>query len=451
MDNLRTHASTHLPDHLRMLDRLVRFPSVAAQGIGLHETAAAVRALFMEAGGKAETYSRTDAAPIVVGEFPGRTDRTLLFYNHYDVQPADPLDEWSVPPFEVTIRNGRIYGRGTSDNKGDLVTRLAALQALRDTAGGLPCRVLCLVEGEEEIGSVNLPSYTHALRERLDADACIWEYGDRDARDRLHVLAGCKGICYVELTLAASSHDLHSSLGALIDGAATRLAWAVAGLRDASGRVRIPGFYDRVRTPEPSTTAVARRSAFFDETEVREFSGVERFIGGRTGDAAADALLFEPTCTVCGFDAGYTGPGMKTVLPRRARAKIDFRLVPEQDPEEIVALLRAHLDREGFRDCAITAMGGERAFQTDLSDPFVQTVVDAAAASTRREVALVPTSAGTGPMYVIGGPQRVPIVSIGAGYWGCNAHAPNEHIRMVDFEETIVMIAHVLERFAASR
>ncbi len=450
MDNLRAHATTHLLDHLRMLDRLIRFPSVAAQGVGLQETAAAVRALFVETGGTAEIYSRADAAPIVVSEFPGRTGRTLLFYNHYDVQPAEPLDEWSVPPFEMTIRSGRVFGRGTSDNKGDLVTRLAALRALRETAGGLPCRVLFLVEGEEEIGSVNLPSYIHALRERLEADACIWEYGDRDAKDRLHVLAGCKGICYVELEVDAANHDLHSSLGAIIDGAATRLAWAVAGLRDADGRIRIPGFYDAVRTPAAATTAVARQSAFFDEDKFREFAGVERFIGGRTGEAAADALLFEPTCTVCGLDAGYTGPGMKTVLPRRARAKIDFRLVPDQDPQEIVALLRTHLDRQGFRECAITAMGGERAFQTDLSDPFVQTVLNAAAASTRREVVLVPTSAGTGPMCVIGGPLGVPILSIGSGYWGCNAHAPDEHIRTADFEETIVMIAHVLERFAAS-
>lgn len=432
-----------------MLDRLVRVPSVAAQGLCLPETAALVRELFAEAGGRAEIYSRANAAPVVVGEFGGRSKRTLLFYNHYDVQPAEPLDEWTVPPFEVTVRSEQIMGRGTSDNKGDLVTRLAALRALHDTAGGLPCRVLFLVEGEEEIGSVNLPPYIHALRERLDGDACIWEYGDRDAQDRLHVLAGCKGICYVDLELEATAQDLHSSFGAVVDGAATRLAWAVAGLRDASGRISIPGFYDAVRPPSPSTVAAAHRSSFFDEKQVRAFAGVDRFIGGRTGDAAADALLFEPTCTVCGFESGYTGSGMKTVLPRRARAKIDFRLVPEQDPQEIVALLRAHLDREGFRDCAITPMGRERAFRTDLADPFVQTVVHAAGHATGRRVALVPTSAGTGPMHAVGEPLGIPIVSIGAGYWGCNTHAPDEHIRMADFEETIVLIAHVLERFAA--
>jgi acetylornithine deacetylase/succinyl-diaminopimelate desuccinylase-like protein len=449
MDDLRAHVRAHLPAHLKMLDRLVRVPSVAAQGQGLPETAALVRELLVEAGGRAEIYSRADAAPVVLGEFAGRSDRALLFYNHYDVQPAEPFSDWTVPPFEVTVRDGRIMGRGTGDNKGDLVTRLAAIQALRDTAGGLPCRVLFLVEGEEEIGSVNLAAYVHALRDRLRGDGCIWEYGDRDAQNCLHVLAGCKGICYVELTLDAIPHDLHSSLGAVVDGAATRLAWAVAGLRDTRGRIRIPGFYDAVRPPSGAATAAARRSGFFDETEFRKFVDVPRFIGGLTGDAAADALLFEPTCTVCGLETGYTGSGMKTVLPRRARAKIDFRLVPDQDPEEIVALLRAHLDREGFRDCAITPFSRERAFLTDLTDPFVQTVVEAAGAATGRRVALVPTSAGTGPMHVIGGPLHMPILSIGTGYWGGNVHAPDEHIRMADFEETMVMIAHVLERFAA--
>jgi len=432
-----------------MLDRLVRLPSVAAQGQGLPETAALVRELFVDGGGRAEIYSRADGAPVVLAEFAGRSDRTLLFYNHYDVQPAEPLGDWTAPPFQVTVRNGQIMGRGTGDNKGDLVTRLAAIHTLRETAGGLPCRVLFLVEGEEEIGSVNLAAYIHALRDRLHGDACIWEYGDRDPQDRLHVLAGCKGICYVELELEAIPHDLHSSFGAIVNGAATRLAWAVAGLRDAGGRIRIPGFYDAVRPPSAAATAAARRSSFFDEKEFREFVDVRRFIGGLTGDAAADALLFEPTCTVCGFETGYTGSGMKTVLPRRARAKIDFRLVPDQDPEEIVALLRAHLDREGFRDCTITPFSRERAFRTDLADPFVQTVVDAAGAATGRRVALVPTSAGTGPMHVIGGPLRMPILSIGTGYWGSNIHAPDEHIRMADFEETIVMIAHVLEQFAA--
>jgi acetylornithine deacetylase/succinyl-diaminopimelate desuccinylase-like protein len=448
MDHIRAHAAAHLSEHLSTLDRLIRIPSLAAQGRGLEETADLVRSLFSAAGAsRVELHRHAGAPPAVVAEFPGRSDRTLLFYNHYDVQPAEPLDEWTVPPFELTARNGRLYGRGVSDNKGDLITRLAALQALRDTGGGLPCRVLFLVEGEEEVSSVHFGAYVHALKDRLRSDACIWEYGDRDTHERLHVVAGVKGICYVQLELTSTGHDLHSLWGALVNGSGSRIAWLLAGLRGPDGRVGVPGFYDSVRPPRESALAAARALPF-DDAQLMTIAATTRLMNGRVGATAVDAYLFEPTCTVCGVQTGYTGAGMKTVLPQRAVAKIDFRLVPDQDPDRVVAQLQAHLDRQGFGDCAITKLGGERAFQTDLSEPFVPMVVEAARAATGREVVLVPTSAGTGPMYDVGGPLGIPILSIGAGYWGCNAHAPDEHVRLADFEETVVMMAHVLERFA---
>lgn len=450
MDTLRAHVAAHRSDHLAALDRLIRQPSVAAHGRGLEETAHSVQALFDEAGAsRAEIHRLAGAAPVVVAEFPGQSPRTLLFYNHYDVQPAEPLHEWTVPPFALTHRDGRLYGRGTSDNKGDLITRLAALRALRDTAGGLPCRVLFLVEGEEEIGSVHFPAYVEALADRLRADACVWEYGDRDLHGRIHVIAGVKGICYVELEVTSTNRDLHSMWGALANGSGTRLAWLLAGLRGPDGRVRIPGFYDAVLPPRPEAQAAARRAPL-DDSVLRALAGTDRLMDGRTGARGIDAYLFEPTCTVCGVQSGYTGEGMKTVLPRRARAKVDFRLVPDQDPEEVVRLLRRHLDRQGFEDCAITPLSAERAFQTDLSDPFVALAVASARDATGREVVLMPTSAGTGPMWALGAPLRLPILSIGAGYWGCSAHAPDEHIRIEDFEETIVLLAHLLQRFAAS-
>jgi acetylornithine deacetylase/succinyl-diaminopimelate desuccinylase-like protein len=194
MDSLRGRITAHLSETLSSLDRLIRQPSVAAQGIGIDETASVVRAMLADAGA-----SRTDvvrvagAAPAVLADFDGRADRTLLFYNHYDVQPPEPLAEWTAPPFELTARTGRLYGRGTGDNKGDLVTRIAAIRLLREAYGGLPCRVRFLVEGEEEVGSPHIGAYVAAFRDRVDADACIWEYGDRDPDERVHVIAGMKG------------------------------------------------------------------------------------------------------------------------------------------------------------------------------------------------------------------------------------------------------------------
>lgn len=432
---------------LDLLRTLVRQPSVAATGDGLAECAALVHRSFEAAGASARMHTTEGATPVVIAEFPGASERTLLFYDHYDVQPPDPLGEWTSPPFEPTVRNGRLYGRGVADNKGDLTTRLAAVEVLKALHGTLPCRVKFFVEGEEEIGSVHLAAYIRAHREALRADACIWEFGQRDLRERLEITLGIKGMCYLDMEVIATTRDLHSSLGAIVEGAGTQMAWALASLKDPkTGRVLVDGFYERVR--EPSARELeATRALPFDEDELKKHMGVDRFIGGVTGSDAHLRLLYQPTCTVCGLDSGYTGSGSKTVLPRRARAKVDFRLVPDQDPQEIARLVAAHFERLGV-PVTFTVLGAERAYRTNLDDPFVALVRETAKGSTGREVIVVPTSAGTGPMYDLGGALGFPIVSIGGSYWGSRGHAPDENIRLKDFEETILLMARVIERFA---
>jgi acetylornithine deacetylase/succinyl-diaminopimelate desuccinylase-like protein len=443
----RDVTNTQVQPAIELVQTLVRQPSVAATGEGVAECADLVRRTFEEAGATVAVHRLSGAAPVVIAEFSGVSDRTLLFYNHYDVQPPDPLDEWTTPPFDPVVRDGLLYGRGVSDNKGDLTTRIAALRALRQVHGRLPCRVKFLVEGEEEIGSVHFGRYVHEHRDALRAQACIWEFGARDIKERLVVTLGIKGICYLDVELEATSRDLHSSLGAIVDGAATKLAWALASLKDqVTGRVLVEGFYDRVRQPT-ARELEATRLMPFDEEELKQQMGVARFIDGVTGFDAQLRLLYQPTCTVCGFESGYTGRGSKTVLPRRARAKIDFRLVPDQDPEEIKTLVQRHFEQQGF-DVKLTLLGGERAYRTSLDDPFVDLVVGTSKDATGRVVTVHPTSAGTGPMYDVGHALGVPIAGIGGGYWGGRAHAPNENIRVSDFEETIFLMARLVERFA---
>ncbi len=447
MPSLRDIAREHTDPALEVLRALLRQPSVAATGEGVAECADLVRRAFEDAGGAVAVHQQGDAAPIVIAEFSGASDRTLLFYDHYDVQPADPLGEWSSPPFEPVVRDGRLHARGVADNKGDLVTRLAAVRALKAAHGRLPCRVKFLVEGEEEIGSPRFGSYVQAHAGALRSDACIWESGQRDLKERLQITTGIKGICYLDLELHATSRDLHSSLGAIVEGAGNRMAWALASLKDpATGRVLVDGFYDRVR--EPSAREIeATRTIPFDEVELKAHVGVERFIGGASGFDAVLRLLYQPTCTVCGLESGYTGQGSKTVLPRRARAKVDFRLVPDQDPHEIANLVEAHFRRMGI-EITVSLLGGERAYRTDLDDPFVSLVADVAREATGREVKLYPTSPGTGPMYDLGAVLGIPVVSVGGSYWGSRAHAPDENIRLADFEETIYLVARLIERFA---
>ncbi len=244
---------------LDLLRTLVRQPSVAATGDGVAECAAFVLRTFEAADASARLHTADGAAPVVIAQFPGASERTLLFYDHYDVQPPDPLGEWTSPPVEPALRNGRLYGRGVADNKGDLTTRLAAVEVLKDLHGTLPCRVKFLVEGEEEIGSVHLATYIRAHREALRADACIWEFGQRDLKERLEITLGIKGMCYLDMEVNATTSDLHSSLGAIVEGAGTQMAWALASLKDpATGRVLVDGFYDRVR--EPSAASSRRRA-----------------------------------------------------------------------------------------------------------------------------------------------------------------------------------------------
>ncbi len=449
MDPLRQYVQDQTPAALDDLRRLLRQPSIAASGEGITECAALVASLLGEAGAKVTVIRASGASPLLIGEFAGAADRTLLFYNHYDVQPPDPLDEWTTPPFEPAVRDGNLFARGAADNKGDLTSRVWAVKALRAVRGGLPCRVKFIVEGEEETGSGSFEHYVHENREALQGDACIWEFGERDMKERLVLNAGVKGICYLDLSLEATARDLHSSIGAIVEGGAMRLIWALGTLKDpATGRVRVPGFYDRVRAPSPEEQAIVRALPF-DEEERKAHYGVTSFIGGKTGNAAQYDFYFSPTCTVCGFLSGYTGPGSKTVLPRRATAKVDFRLVPDQDPEEIMELVRRHFATQGYPEIGVQSLGGERPYRSPLDDPFIQMAARVAGEATGRPVLLKPTSAGTGPMYPVATTLRVPIISLGGGYWGSRGHAPDEHIRLADFEETIYMMARLIEGFGA--
>jgi acetylornithine deacetylase/succinyl-diaminopimelate desuccinylase-like protein len=448
----RTALHRQIPRALEDLRALCRQPSVSAQNLGLDAAAGMVERLFRGAGAEVLVLRRPGAAPCVIADFAGGAGRpVLLFYNHYDVQPAEPLDLWTTPPFEPDVRDGRLFARGAADNKGDLLCRLAAVRALLEGDGGLPCRVRFLVEGEEEVGSPNLPAYIAEAGPRLAADACVWEFGGRDQKGRVDLWLGLKGLCYLELRVRTAAVDLHSSLGAIVPNPAWRLIGALSSLRGADGRVRVPGFYDRVRPPSAADRAAAARIPF-DAEEMKRLWGVGRFLGedggGPGGEDLAQELLFRPTCTVCGLAAGYAGPGSKTVLPCEAVAKVDFRLVPDQDPDEITEAVRRHLDAEGYGDVTVQPLGNEHPYRTPLDHPFVRLVAETARQAYGGEVLIHPTSAGSGPMYPLGRAYGFPLVSTGCGYWGSRAHAPDENIRIEDFAAGAHHVALLIQRFA---
>ena len=440
--SVRRNAERHLSD-------LVAIPSVSAEGRGLNEAAAAVSGLFEDLGLTTELH-QTDGAPVVYAHHPAEPGRpTILFYNHYDVQPADPLEEWHSSPFELVERDGVWYGRGVSDDKGQLVSRLAALHWFKERHGSLPFGVTFVVEGEEEIGSPNLARYVESNAQRLAADGCVWEFGGVTASGRPLTYFGLKGIACIALWVRTASHDLHSSLGAVVENPIYRLASAIAGLRDGAGRVLIPGFYDDV---VPFTAAQeALIEALPDEaTELKDVYGVSGYIGGVTGTAFQRQLLGQPNINFNGFHSGYGGPGSKTVLPAAAEAKIDFRLVPDQDPDVILRQLRAHLDAQGFTDIEIVELEtNEFAARSDADHPFVHATIKALREAYRLEPVVYPSVAGSGPMHPFVKHLGVPVVGMGCGHPGSRVHSPNENVKVADFETSVVAMLRLLETYGA--
>jgi acetylornithine deacetylase/succinyl-diaminopimelate desuccinylase-like protein len=450
VNDILTYIDTHADRFVARLVDLCRQPSVAAQGTGMAEMADLVRGKLIELGAEARPVP-TAGFPVVLGRLGREAGRrqTLMFYNHYDVQPPEPLELWDSPPFVPELRDGRLYGRGTADNKGNLAARLAAVEAWLAVRGGLPLDVLFVVEGEEEIGSPHLGRFAEEHTAELRADGCIWESGYKDTRDRLEILLGVKGILGVDLRLRLLDHDLHSSSAAIVESAAWRLVWALDSLKGPDERIRIPGFYDGVRPPDARDRSMLAAWEYDEAGHLAE-TGSDRFLLGLTGEALKEKLLFQPTCNICGLHTGYGGPGVKTVLPAEAGAKLDFRLVPDQDPHDILLKLRAHLDAEGFADVEIASEGPEFPARTDPDDPLVGAVVRAARRAYGGDPVVQPLMAATGPMYELCQRWGLPAVGAGVGWSGSRTHAPNENIRIDDFLQGIKHIALIIDEFSGS-
>lgn len=437
----------HLDESIHELARLVAQPSVAAQNWGMKECAEMVREMLSRRGFNTEIM-QTDGAPVVYGERSGQSERTLLIYNHYDVQPPEPLELWESPPFEPALRGGKLYGRGVSDDKGQLVARLFAIDSILDQEGELPCRIKFIIEGEEEISSVHLHEFIQSNLQRLAADACVWEFGGVDHREVPILYLGLRGICYVQLEIKTAEIDVHSGLGgSIFPNPAWRLVWALSTLKGPDEQIRIPGFYDAVLPPgERDLHYMELLPEVADEYKQRY--GVEKFLKGLTGGVELRlAEVFEPTCTICGLTSGYQGEGSKTVLPARASAKVDFRLVPEQHPQQVVEQLRRHLDENGFEDVYVRYLGGEPPARTDPDHPFVKLVEETAEPVYGVPMQISPMIGGSGPNYPFIHDLGLPVVTVGAGYPGTLAHAPNENIRLDLYLKHAQHMVRIMQEF----
>ena len=429
----------HIERGLEDLRSLVAIESVSAQGRNLPEAADAVTALLEAEGFTVQRHAGL-VAPILLA-VAGSGPRTLLIYNHFDVQPESPIAEWNSPPFTLTEREDssgtvRLYGRGSSDDKGEIAVRLAALRALKDQHGGqLPLTIKWLLEGEEEIGSPSLEGFMRDHAADLQADGCLWEFGSIDSSGRPVLIGGVKGCVGLELRCSVADTDLHSANGAVVDNPLWRLAAAVASLRDANGRVLIPGFYDDVLPP--SASDIAAIASIPDESKALQSAyGIKRFFDNASGQRFYERYCLEPVVNVNGFHGGYGDAGSKTVLPKDGFVKLDLRLVPNQRPAQIVRLLEAHLERIGFGDIEVLETDASLVpARSPLDSPFMQTAIAAARDSFTLEPVVQPSSGGSGPMGPFVEILGVPVVCAGISNHKAFVHAPNENIVKAHFEQ----------------
>ena len=430
---------------LEDLFKLIKLPTVTAKGGEYsRRIIEELTRIFQSLGFDIKVYE-TEGQPVFTATLDSGKKKTLLFYDHYDVQPAEPLDLWESPAFEPEVRDGMIWGRGVADNKGQIIVRASAIKMVQELTNDVPVNIKFIIEGEEEVSSPNLGKFVENNLDYIkNANGCIWEFGGRNASGIQEIWAGVKGICYVQLKVTGPKKDLHSALGVVIENPANHLIAALASLRDdKTDRILLKGHYDSIIEPsEEFLEKIARIAETYNEEKQKNQWGVESFIQNLTGIDLLKKWYLGPTCTVCGIWSGWQGEGGKTVLPAIAQAKVDFRLVPKQTPQAVIASLKQHFKENGF-DVEIEWWEGYPAAYTPISDPFV-TIVEQATAEVYSHTPVVhPWNPGSGPLYLFA--DHVPTVSIGVANAGSNAHSPNENISVADFKQGQLRIARIIE------
>jgi acetylornithine deacetylase/succinyl-diaminopimelate desuccinylase-like protein len=374
----------------------------------------------------------------------------VLIYGHYDVQPPEPLDEWDTPPFEPSVRDGRLYGRGSVDDKGQAFLHLKAVEAHLKGRGSLPVNVVFVVEGEEEVGSPNLEVVLAEQRERLRCDAVVISDSSMFAPGLPSITVGLRGLAYFELRVRGPASDLHSgSYGGAVVNPATALARILASLHDDSGRVSIPGFYDAVR--ELSTEERASiRALPFSEEEYREEVGASG-LGGEEGYSVLERLWARPTLDVNGLLSGYTGEGAKTVLPGRAMAKVSMRLVPDQDYRDIEEKFAAHVRGLAPRgvEVEVVALHGGQPWHAEPSGPFFEAAARALEEAFGRAPVFIREGGSIPIVRSFEEALGVPVVLIGFGLPGENAHAPNEWFSIENYRKGAGAIARMYDHLVS--
>jgi acetylornithine deacetylase/succinyl-diaminopimelate desuccinylase-like protein len=413
--------------------------------------AEAVEQLMQRAGIGTRSFRMGSGYPIIYGEC-GSGPQSFVIYGHYDVQPVGQLTEWSTGPFAATILDGKLYARGAANSKGDLVARLAAVEAYQKTFGKLPVSLRFIVEGEDGLGSPSLYRFTNEHADLLVADGCIWDEGYRDTKESPVVSLGFKGISFLELRAHGARSDLHSKWGAIVPNPAWRLVQALATITSPKGVITIDGFSSHI-APISDEDAEVLKVIELDEVGLKREFRINGWVRAMKGPTLVKEHIFGATCTICGIQTGHTEAGAKTVLPSTAMARLDFRLVPDLTSDIVVALLRQHLDVRGFKDIEIIELGNAPLAKSSAKSKVARAVIESTSEVYGIPALIYPMDPSSGPVGAVCGVTKppTPVASFGTSYAGSNPHGPDENIRVDDFLRSIKFIGRVIHRLAETK
>jgi acetylornithine deacetylase/succinyl-diaminopimelate desuccinylase-like protein len=452
--NLTDYIESKKEEHLNELKDFLRIPSISTKTehkADIEKAAHWVADKLRAAGLENVEIAPTKMHPLVYAESlraPGKP--TVLFYGHYDVQPVEPLELWTTPPFEPAVREGNLFGRGTADDKGQVHIHIKALESLQRTAGRLPVNLKVMIEGEEEVGSVSLWDFVKQNRERLKAEALVVSDTSMLAKGVPSITYGLRGLNYYQLELTGPSQDLHSGgFGGAVPNPITVLAETIAKLHDKNFRVTVPGFYDDVVHLSRAERR-ALHSLPWKEKEFRRTVGAPALCGER-GYTIVEQLWTRPTLELNGIWGGYVGEGAKTVIPSKAYAKMSTRLVPNQDPAKIAKLVERHIRHllPKTVTCKFEVLSTGKPWVASYSHAIFQKAIRALEAGFGKKAVFIREGGSIPFVTQMHDTFKVPCVLMGFGLPDENAHAPDEHIALENYFDGIKSVAIFYDSLAS--
>jgi len=446
MKDLDSKVDELLDKYLKIFDDLLRLKSVAAYSENeIEEAANYLKVLFEDRGYTVDLWEE-GGNPVVHAKI-GSGGKTFIIYNHYDVQPAEPLGLWSYPPFQLTIEDGFLYGRGVADNKGNIVARLMATDLFIQEYGD-GYSIEWVIEGEEEVGSPTLEAVLRKHKNDIDGDAGLWETGYVRPDGRLGFSLGFKGMLYLEMRINRLKTDVHSGFAPVLPNPALEMAELITKLKRSDGEILFKDLYKDV---DPEYLKVARQMAedfpYESMGDMLGLLGLEKFVGDLSPKEAFLKIVTEPSLNVAGLYSGHTGEGSKTIVPSTAGVKIDIRPIPGQDPKKILKRFKKYLEAIGYGDVEIEIHSMYPAGYTKPDEPIIKYARDAAGDVYGDPAVVSPISGGSGPIYTFTDILGIPLAGAGVGYFASRAHAPNENIRIEDFKKSVKHVYRLLELF----